>query len=192
MAYCTLAEVKQYIDSDEVTDDALIEDLIDYAQKIIDDYCGRVFEASSDTTRKFSAVDDVEDAVLWLDEDLASITTITNGDGTTVTSSQYVTIPPNDAPYYGIRIRSDQSIAWTYSTYHENAISISGKWAFSTTAPNSVKHACIRLAAFLYRQRDSSSDFDRPVVVEGSITVLPGDLPRDVQLILRPYVKGMP
>jgi len=192
MAYCTLAEVKDYLGSEVVTDDILIEDLIDAAQKIIDNYTSRVFEASSDTTRYFDAKDDVEDSTLWFDADICSITSVTNGDSTTVTSSQYVTIPVNTTPYYGIKIRSDQTIAWTYSTYHEKAITVVGKWAYSTTAPLAVKHACMRLAAFLYRQRDSSTDFDRPVVVEGNITILPGDLPRDVRLILQPYVKGAP
>lgn len=188
MTYCTLAQVKGYLGSEEVGDDALIEDLIDYSQSIIDAVTQKTFEAAADSTRYFDAVANVHGRTLWFDKPIVSITSITNGDGTTVSTSEYVKVPPNDAPYWGVTIKSDQSIYWTYDDAHENAITVVGKWAYSTTAPNAIKHACIRLAAFLYRQRDSSSDFDRPVVVEGAMTILPGDLPRDVLRILAPYM----
>ena len=188
MTYCTLAQVKAYLGSEVIADDALIEDLIDYAQAIIDDTTQKTFEVTTDSTRYFDAVKDVIGTTLYFDKPIISITSITNGDATTVTSSQYVTVPINDTPYWGVKIKSDQSIYWTYNDARENAITIVGKWAYSLTAPNAIKHATIRLASYLYRQRDSSSDFDRPVVVEGAMTILPGDLPRDVLRLLAPYM----
>jgi hypothetical protein len=188
MTYCTLAQVKTYLGSEIVTDDALLEDMIDYAQAVIDDTTQKTYEAATDTTRYFDAVKDVIGTTLYFDTPIVSITSITNGDGVAVAAASYVTTPLNDTPYWGVKIKSDQSIYWTYNDARENAITVVGKWAYSLTAPNAIKHACIRLAAFLYRQRDSSSDFDRPVVVEGAMTILPGDLPRDVLRLLAPFM----
>ena len=70
-------------------------------------------------------------------------------------------------------------------------ISVVGKWAYSATAPSDIEHACKRLAAFFYRQKDNANDIDRAVVV-GNATVLPSDLPRDVVQLLKPYVRLVP
>ena len=113
MAYATIQQVKQYLGISATTDDALIKGLADRAQAVIDAYCHRTFEAGTDTTRTLDAVDDVDGDTLWLDEDLCAITSVTNGDSTTVTTSQYVTEPRNDTPYYARRMRSDSYVVWT-------------------------------------------------------------------------------
>jgi len=188
MAYAAASDVKTYLGISVSTDDTLITALITRAQAAIDRYCNRTFEASANSTRYFDAVADVYGPTLILDEDLASINSVTNGDGTTVTSSQYVTEPRNMTPYYALRIRSDASVAWTYSSYPENAIAISGKWAYSTSAPADIVHACIRLASYYYRQKDAQV-FDVTATPElGQITI-PQGLPRDVEILLEPYRK---
>jgi hypothetical protein len=133
----------------------------------------------------------VDGDTIYLDEDLAAITTVTNGDGTTLTAAQYATEPRNRTPYYAIKIRSSASVAWEYSSTtddHENAIAITGKWAYSVTAPADIVQACVRLAGYLYRQKDNAAELDRPIVA-GNATILPSRLPADLDLMLRPYVK---
>ena len=107
MAYCTVADVTQYLGISSGEDSALIGRLIDAAQQAIDDYCHRTFEASADSTKYVDVHHDIVDGyTLFIDHvgDLCAITTVTNGDGNEVTSSQYTTQPRNETPYYALRI----------------------------------------------------------------------------------------
>ena len=188
MAYATVSQVKSYLGISASTDDTLLGTFIAAAQKIIDAHTRRTFEASTATTRYFDAMSDVTGSTLWLGADLASVGTVTNGDGNALGTADYVTEPRNTAPYYQLRIRSDSTAAWTYSDHHENAIAVSGWWAYSTTAPDDIVHATIRLAAWLYAQKDNHADQDRAFIA-GNTTVLPVNLPADVKAILDPYRK---
>lgn len=188
MAYTTTALLKTYLGISGSGDDTLLGDIITRAQAMIDSYCRRTFEAAADTTRNFDPTTDVVNQTLWLDEDLCAITTVTNGDSTTIASSEYVTEPRNKTPYHGLTIKASSTAYWTYSTTHENSISIEGKWAYSTSAPDDIVHATIRLAAYLYRQKDNVSDIGGAAVV-GDATLLPVDLPADIKRTLAPYRK---
>lgn len=188
MAYCTNTDVKTYLGITGSGDDALLTSLCTRAQAMVDRYCNRTFEASSNTDRKFDAVRDTVLGVLFLDEDLASINTITNGDGTSVASTKYVTEPRTATPYYSIRLLASSNLSWTYTTDPENAITVSGKWAYSTTAPADVVHATIRWAAYLYRQKDAST-FDTTASPDLGVITVPQGIPADVEKLLAPYRK---
>ena len=186
MAYCAASDVKTYLGITGSGDDTLIGSLCTRAQAMVDAYTGRTFEASSNTDRKFDAIRDVKGQVLYLDADLASINSVTNGDATVVTSAQYVTEPRTATPYHALRILGSANIAWTYSTDPENAITVNGKWAYSTAAPADIVHATIRWAAYLYRAKDAQV-FDVTASPELGIITVPQGIPADVQKILDPY-----
>ena len=187
MAYCTLAELKLQIGITSTSDDTMLSSLIADAQALIDAQCRRTFEAASDTARTFDAVRNVRGRLLMLDADLAQITSITNGDGTTVSTSQYTTEPRNATPWWGIRLLSSSGISWTYSTDPEDAITITGRWAYSVTPSANVTQATIRLAAWMYRQKDTSKDSgDKVMLGAFGPVVLPSRLPSDVLDLLPP------
>lgn len=186
MAYTTNTALKTYLDVTGSSDDELMTTLIANAQVAIDNHCRQTFEAESDTTRYFDAVDDVDGPDLILDAPLCAITTVTNGDGTTVASSKYVTTPRNGTPWHKLTLKTNAGIAWTYSGTPENAISIEGKWAYSEEPPPDVVQACLLLAGYLYRRRNNALDLDRTVVVSDAI-IQPLSIPRDVLTLLRPY-----
>lgn len=187
--YCGVVELRDYLGVSSTTDDALLNSFILAAKRIIDDNTGRTFEASSDSTRYFDAIQDVQGSTLYLGHyDLCAITTITNGDGTTLNTDHYVTEPRNGTPYYAIKLKASAGKSWVYMTDPENAISITGRWAYSTTAPDSIGHACKRLAGYLYRQKDNAGDLDRALVV-GNSTILPNQIPSDIRMIIQPYRK---
>lgn len=190
MAYTTTALLKTYLGITGSGDDTLLTALIARAQAVIDSHCRRTFEASGDTTRYFDAERDVDGVTLFLDEDLCAITSITNGDGDVLTASEYTTEPRNRTPYYAIRLLGSSGLYWTVndSSDAEDAIAIVGKWAYSTSAPDDIVHATLRLAGYLYRQRDNAADLDRPVIA-GNATVLPSQLPSDLKTLLAPYRK---
>ena len=188
MAYVELLDLKTYLGVTEDDDDALLVSLIDRAQAIFDGQTNRTFEATADTTRRFDATADVDGATLLLDRDLCSITTITNGDSTTIASTKYVTEPRNGTPYYAIRLLGSSGLSWSAASNgdHENAISILGKWAYSTTAPADVVEAIVNIATLLYRFKDNANDYSRTVVTATS-TILPGGLSPTTLATIRRY-----
>lgn len=188
MAYITTAELKEYLGIDGAGDDSLLDGIIDNAKGIIDRYCNRTFEATADTTRYFDAIYDVDGQYLVLDGDLSAITTLTNGDGAVLTTASYVTEPRNTTPYHRVRLKSASGKAWTYTTDHEGAISIAGKWSYSVTPPDDIVHVCTRLAGYIYHQKDNAGELDRAVIA-GNATILPVQLPGDIRLMLAPYRK---
>ena len=188
MAYCGVEELKEYLGVTGATDDAMLLTLLAAAQRTIDSYCARTFEATADTVRTFDSQRDVDGYTLTVDSDLCAITSIVNGDGTTISNSHYVTEPRNETPYYAIRLKASAGKVWasTVAGDSENAITVTGKWAYSTSAPSDIAHVCKRLAAYIYRQKDNAGDLDRAVIA-GNSTILPAQIPNDIRLMLTPY-----
>jgi len=191
--YATLAEVKLYrgVATTHTSDDALLTALITRAVQQIDRHCDRTFSAPTTAeTHYFDAVRDVSDdrRTLYLDDDLAEIETVVNGDGKTITNTAYVPEPRNRRPYHAIRLTWDAYGLWTWTTRPEDAIKITGKWAYSTAAPADIKHATIRLAAYMYAQKDSNV-YDVTAMPDAGVMTVPQGMPRDVKLILDDYKK---
>jgi hypothetical protein len=179
MAYTTLARVKQLlkIPTATTTDDDLITELIADAKAIIDEATDRTFEAPTDTTLKFDAVmyeqylnlfrsyynnyyDYYDWRMLWFNRyDCCQITQIINGDGTVVNQNYYVTLPINavaiNQPMYGVRLKLDAPIVWTWDNTPDACIQVTGRWAYSITAPRQIQYAATYLTSLLYKQKDN-------------------------------------
>lgn len=196
--YLSIDELKLWLGGMSTTDDdTLLTMAINRAQKWFETKTRRTFEASANTTRYFTAslesqggaVNDLDVLELILDYDLATTTglTITNGDSTTVSSSQYTVKPKNYPPFHTIRLLPSAGIAWTYTDDPDDAIAISGRWAWSTMPPDDVKAGVCRLAGYLYKQRDSWADIDRVVITNTGATMLPPKFPGDVIDLVQLY-----
>ena len=181
--YATLAELKAYLGISVTTDDALLSNILTRITAAIDAYCGRTFSATATETEYFDAIEDVDGRALYFDDDCASITGVVNGDGVTISSSYYVTMPTDDTPYYGIKLKASAPYAWTYTTDPENAIAVTGYWAYSLTPPADITQACVRWSAYAYRQKDAQSM--TTAVEQGFMTV--GGIPDDILRLLAPY-----
>lgn len=188
VSYATLAELKTYLGISTTTDDTLLDDILVRTKAAIDAYTGRVFLASADTTHYLDACADVDGRTLLLRGDCCAITTVTNGDTTVISSSYYVTEPRNSVtPYYAITLKSSAPYAWTYSTEPENAISVLGRWAYSTTPPGDIVQACLAWAKQEYRGKDSQT-IEAAYAEQGLVTVQPG-IPKEVRTKLAKYVR---
>lgn len=177
MAYSTIAELKTYLGITGDTDDALFSALLDEASSIIDRAGARVYAASVDATRYFDSYADVRGATLYLDRDLAQITSITNGDADVLTASEYVTEPRNDPPYHAIKLLSSSGLSWTQKSTtgnNENAITIVGRWAYAVTAPSIIARLNVRAAAALYKQRENP--IGETVLIDGQNLATPKDV----------------
>ncbi len=191
MSFCTLAELKAELGITSTDDDTLLGYALTDAQAFIEGPggAGRSFQVTADTVRTLDAIRDVDNYLLtlYLDEDLCQITSVTNGDGTAVSPSLYVTNPRNTTPWYSIQFKWVASTAWTFTNSPENSISITGRWGYSISAPADIHRAHKRLASWFYRQKSSQADIDRPLLTPGGVTVMPSKVPGDVMAILEPY-----
>lgn len=194
MSYARLGELKTYqgLAVTETADDTLLQTLLNRATTAIENHTGRKFEAVT-ATRYFEdeALDD-DGVTLWMDEDLLTITTLTNGDdsATEITpATEYWLIDRNAGPpYYGIRLKSGSDYSWDWGT--DGWVSVLGTWAYSATPPGDITQACIRWASYLYDQKDAAI-YDVTVFPESGIVTVPQGIPLDVKLLLDPYRRRM-
>lgn len=264
MSYCLLADLKGYLNigTSDTSDDALLQRLLDAANSHIDSKCQRTFQAASDTTRYFDPALDVMNGELWLDDDLSNVTSIVNGDGTTLAASDWYHNPRNYTPWYSLGLMLASTKIWTYTNSPQNSISITGRWAYMTRfnatafsrvtgivtatiaapglivgqtvyvvnvadssfngaftvtantgttvtwaqagvddtdttgtllfTPADIVQACRRLAAWLYRQKDTQqSGTSTPLFAADGTVVMPSIMPVDVVDLLRPYLRTL-
>ncbi len=187
--YTTLARVRQTLalEVDETDDDTFLTNLLPIASRVIDSFCARQIVAETDTN-KYDAVEDIEGMDLFLDEDLVSATTITNGDGTVLTSSDFVLLPSNQTPKYVIRLKSSSNEVWTYQDDPEEAIEVVGSWGYAAGTPDDIQQACIRLCVWMYKQRDVP--FLEVGLSEGGFSPVIVSMPNDIKIMLHPFKKG--
>lgn len=188
MSYVDVETLKTYIGASEDTDDYLLELVLDWAERRIETYTGRVFEAASGT--KYYDWKAVSGLYLWLGTDFYSLTSIANGnsDSTEIPTSDVTLWPRNEGPpYYKIRLNSGSAHSWIVDT--DYWIEVTGLWGYSATPPSDILRACVRLAAYYYRQRDTGA-YDAVAVSQGGNVIIPQGMPRSVQLVLNPYRRG--
>lgn len=180
--YLGLDEAKIYIGAQitDPTQDALVESLITECSRWIDRFCNRWFYAEAQT-RYFDPDRDVLGLTLYLDADLLSATTITNGDGDIITTSEYILETPNFTPSWGIKIKMNSSKRWMWTTSPENAIAINGSWGYNngTIPPDEVKLACKNLVKWNFKHRNAL--FQQTGVASVGQAPIPLDIPRDIQ-----------
>lgn len=201
MAYTTTSALKSYLGITSSSDDSLLSDAIAAAQSMIDTYCHRHFEPEShhgpaaSHTHYFTPLSEreggdlLDDYTLNLNHDLAELTSITNGDGTAIPTNAVVLLPLNVVPSNMIRIKSASNYFWTYTDSPEGAVQIAGKWSYSTNVPDNIVRACLRLAAYLYRQREGTPDSDRAVMSADGVILAAPRIPSDITAMLAPYIR---
>lgn len=194
MAYTTAADMKTFMEISSNDDNALITTMISQAQKIIDAYCKRTFEYGNATVHKFTPLpvnyggDILMDGLtLMFDTDCCSVSSVVNGDGTAIASSEYVLLPANLTPSYGLQLKRLSNVRWTYSDSPEQSIQVTGKWSFSETAPADIVYATQKLVKYIYTSRANSQDADRDVVSTDGVVIAQSRIPKDVLSIINPY-----
>lgn len=185
MAYTDVEALKAYLGIDGSEDDALLDSLIGRAQAAIETYCGRKFEASASTTKYY---DVTGSRTLFLDDDLLTLTTLTNGDDEEIASTEYQLLPLNETPKYAIRLKQGSTYNWESDSEGntEGVIEVTGTWGWSTAAPNDIIHATVRLAGYFYKQKDAQV-FDTEAIPDAGVIMVPKGIPVDVRIILDRY-----
>ena len=125
--YTTLTDIHTTRGTTATGQDTLFTDLIKSTSRDMEVACGGRWFYPRVETRYFNTPAGRE---LEMDEDLLAVTTLTNGDATAVSSSDYILLPYFGPPYYQIRLKQSASTIWTLdsSGNDERAISVLGIW----------------------------------------------------------------
>lgn len=174
----------------DVALDAMLTSKIADASALWDAETGTTFEAATDTTHTLNAQDDVDGPLLYLRHDLAAVTSVVNGDTTTVSPSDYVLLPTQPRKRgNSIRLMPTSAVGWTYTTNPVNAISVTGKWAYSVTPPTNVVTAVRTLAAWLFKRKEQPGVGEDQItqISPSGVVLTSSTWPREVRLILDLY-----
>ena len=188
MAYIDASDLRTYLKITSESDDTLMTTLISSAQKRINEICHRTFEASDDSIRYFDIYRDVKGRTVFFDTDLIAITSL-EIDNETIPATEYYLEPRNIKPAWGLSLRFNSTHLWTYTSTIEYTIKITGKWAYSETAPADIQHACKRLAGFYYKEKGAQV-FETLGNDKTGQMQLPASEPSSVRMILKPYIRS--
>jgi len=158
--YCTLADVKAALRIQDTVDDLLIENSVNAASRMIDQYCNRFFYSGSpNEVRYFKANDGF---TCWID-DAQSITEVKTSAtdpviyDTTWTTDDYQLLPNNrlsNGGYYPITsiIATDNLL---FPVWADIAlVKVTGQFGWSSV-PDSIKFATIIQASRLFKRLES-------------------------------------
>jgi hypothetical protein len=187
--YCTLAEYKGFgdVDSTDADDDAAIEKIIEGVSRYIDLKTQRRFYALTDT-RYYDRPSGRE---LELDDDLLTITTLSNGDGVEITSSDYNLIPINDPPYRAIRLTETSTIFWTLDSdgNSEFVIDVAGTWGYMTDHTDDIREACLMTTQSFVKRRFGTNVSGQVKITAAGVVITPQDVPSAAADIINIYKK---
>jgi len=190
MAYIELEDLRSYlgIESDETTDDDLLEGAIEDAQSYIESQTHRKFEKET-TTKYYSrdALDRYDSTILQLDDDLLTVTELLNGDAsnTEITSDNYWLLDRNlGPPYHWIKLYSNEGVYWQWDT--DYWVEVTGTWGYSETPPGDIIRACTVCAAYFLHQKDSQV-FDTTAIPEAGVITIPQGIPATVTRVIERY-----
>lgn len=182
------------ISSNEPADDTFIAALLERASRDgVDGYTGQWFYAY-EQTRMFDAPQGRE---LFLDAPLLSVTSLTNGDGTTIAATDY-TLRPNNGPHRtSIRLKATSSVAWVTDSNGdaEGVIEVTGRWGYvdrDATDPESrrvisaTKTACLQIALATYKKRYGVGAEGVATVTAAGVVITPNGIPVDAKERLEP------
>ena len=176
--YATLSEYKTYqrITSADATDDTFIEAAIEAASRWIDRESGTRFYLATET-RKYNIP--LGNQPLLFDAHYQAITSVTNGDGSTITAGNFVTLPANVLPLWGLSLADRTGINWALSgtTGTIQAISITGTVGYSATAPKDIYLSCLEIAKAMYSRRFGENMATRTIITPAGVVQIPDGVP---------------
>jgi len=189
--YSDLASLKQYMTSGgtplpiDADDDGLLTSFIETASRYIDDATDRTFYARTET-HLFNATGSRE---LWMDDDLLTVTTLTNGNGDLILPADYLLLPLGTYPKYAIRLKMLSTLYWSWdsSGNTEAVISVLGTWGYSATPSRDIATLTMALAHNLYKARFGEGVEGAARVTAAGVVITPGDIPKWGQKVLERY-----
>jgi hypothetical protein len=184
--YSTLSDLRDYLSSNGglgTAQDGLLTDCLLRAEGFIDAYTRRDFAGTAGTVYYSRWTANVAGPALYLDRDLVELTGLVNGDGQTIPVGSVWVEPRNEGPPYRV-LRLYSSYVYSWNT--DSEITVSGTWGFSTRAPADIQGAAVRLAAYIFRLKDTGPGDVAGFSEAGETTIAKG-LPEELKFTLAPY-----
>ena len=185
--YCTLANYKYYADisSTDANDDTIIEKIIEGVSRYIDRKTGRTFYARTET----HYFDLPKTRVLTLDDDLLSVTTLTNGDENEISSDDYYLLDYNRTPYFAIGIHDYSTTFWEASTTTgvNKCIQLAGSWGFSSSAPTDIEDITMEISKSVYGRRKGKNMGGTATITGAGVVITPSDISDYAKDILKHF-----
>lgn len=198
--YATVAQFQRFkgITNADALDDAEIEAMIEEASRMIDAVCSRWFYAYSQTRY----YDVPEGRELFLEgDDLLTVTTLTNGDTTVLTTADYYLLPRNDSPKYAVVLKESSTYLWEEdsSGNAEGAITIAGTWGFVSRAAadpqsarviDNTRRACLMICKQWMEERFGVNVGGNVYITAGGVVQSPaGAIPKAAYDMIKPYIR---
>lgn len=171
--YCTIDDVKGTakgrLDIDISDYDYDLDMMIEGVSRAIDRHYGVVdnsFAASATATRYYDYdAGRIHGRTLVLDMPIISVSSIVNGDGTTLLANDYRLMPRNGRWYNEIKLRENSSAIAAWSFLTDGEIEVTGIWGFTATVPAEIREGCAYWCAWLHKNwqsglQDSTANFE--------------------------------
>jgi len=179
MSLVTLAELKSYLGIVSSSEDTILSQVIAAAQDFIEKYTDRYFEPRNEV-RRYRWYSPLEIA---LDQDLLVLNNLyLESTGNPPVSNTDIQLWPFNTESKSVI----QLIRMYFPTKMPAEWLVDGVWGFSSAVPPVIKQACLRLSAYMYRQKDAQI-FDVTAMPEIGQMVIPQGIPKDVAVILQPF-----
>ncbi len=134
--YATLSELKAFDTArgmdviSDAPDDAVLSAILDQVSRYVESPAGANTQFyPSIETRFYDSPASGRDVVL--DGPLLEVISFLNGDGSTISSTQYILTNANKTPYWKISLKDNATIGWyAKSGSFEQALSLTGLWGY--------------------------------------------------------------
>ncbi len=188
--YTTLANIRalRSLDTADTASDALIERAIEQASRMIDNVTGRTFYTRTET--HYYGPESIEGRTLTLsDDDLLTVTSLTDGDGGVIASADYRLKPLNRSPKWQIDLKADSAADWNCS--EDDPVTVEGTWGFATSAPMDIQSICEDLVLKFLNARYGSAPQGDVQVTGAGVILSPKMLSADNMRVLSSYTRRM-
>lgn len=186
--YPTFQDLKLYLGINTDKNDAILVKTLKRAISTFENMCGRSFIPKAEVRFYDANGEEVisHKRLFIRSGDLISVSEL-KIDNEIVPSSEYFF---TDAiPHFALSLKASSDFSFKYySTTPERTISITGSWGYQDEVPDDVFGAIVRLASWLYQQKDNAMELDRPIAMSNAM-ILPSSLPADVEGISMFYKK---
>lgn len=187
--YCTATQVKAAgrLNISGTSYDTELAALVTAASRWIDRatwHLDNAFAASGNVARYYRD-DAVSGKFLHLDAPLLSVSSLANGDASTIDSGNYWLTPRNAGYYWTIELKS--AYAWTFAV--DTFATVTGVWGFSTTVPDPISEATAMLAGWMFKRYQAALQ-DNAASPELGQIVYGEAIPKQVMALIRPYMRG--
>jgi hypothetical protein len=186
--YTSLSNVKALLNplglATNAADDTAISQMISAVSAWFDT-TGRVFVSAS-ATRYYDVPEGPE---LYVDE-YTTLTSITNGDGTSIALTDVIQMPANKTPKYCIRIKGTAPAYWVGNGYDTiQAIAVVAAWGYSAAAPSDVRSAVEGCVVNMYQARRGQGSEGVAQVTAAGLVITPKDITPFAQSVYRKYTR---